>query len=104
MQHKRIMPNAHILTLSCQDRPGLVAAVAGLLFESGGNILEAQQFDDVETGRFFMRLVFDLDGDADALRTRFATLAAGHDMAWRLRPRDQRRKVMLLVSKFDHCL
>ena len=51
-----------ILTLSCEDRPGLVAAVAGLLFENGGNILEAQQFDDVETGRFFMRVVFDLDG------------------------------------------
>ena len=96
-----------ILTLSCEDRPGLVAAVAGLLFESGGNILEAQQFDDVETGRFFMRVVFDLD-DAEAagaaLGTRFQALAELHGMDWRLRRRDERKKVMMLVSKFDHCL
>src|SRR6187455_2908347 len=95
-----------ILTLSCEDRPGLVAAVAGLLFENGGNILEAQQFDDVETGRFFMRVVFDLDGGeaaGAALGTRFQTLAELHGMDWRLRRRDERMKVMMLVSKFDHC-
>jgi formyltetrahydrofolate deformylase len=95
---------AHILTLSCDDRPGLVAAVAGLLFEMGGNILEAQQFDDVETGRFFMRVLFDLAGETEALRARFAPLAGQHGMEWRLRRRDERKKVMLLVSKFDHCL
>ena len=104
MQHKQIMTNAHILTLSCDDRPGLVAAVAGLLFESGGNILEAQQFDDVETGRFFMRVLFDLDGDSGALRERLVPLAAQHAMEWRLRRKDERKKVMMLVSKFDHCL
>ena len=104
MQHKRIMRTAYILLLSCDDRPGLVAAVAGLLYESGGNILEAQQFDDVETGRFFMRIVFDLDGDCDALRDRFAGLASAHGMDWRLRSRDERKKAMLLVSRLDHCL
>ena len=96
-----------ILTLSCEDRPGLVAAVAGLLFENGGNILEAQQFDDVETGRFFMRVVFDLDdGEAAGatLGARFQALAELHGMDWRLRRRDERKKVMMLVSKFDHCL
>jgi formyltetrahydrofolate deformylase len=96
-----------ILTLSCEDRPGLVAAVAGLLFENGGNILEAQQFDDVETGRFFMRVVFDLDGGEGAgatLGPRFQALAELHGMDWRLRRRDERKKVMMLVSKFDHCL
>jgi formyltetrahydrofolate deformylase len=96
-----------ILTLSCEDRPGLVAAVAGLLFENGGNILEAQQFDDVETGRFFMRVVFDLDDGESAgatLGTRFQALAELHGMDWRLRRRDERKKVMMLVSKFDHCL
>ncbi|MBV9882271.1 MAG: formyltetrahydrofolate deformylase, partial [Sphingomonadaceae bacterium] len=98
------MERAHTLTLSCEDRPGLVASVATILFENGGNILEAQQFDDVETGRFFMRVVFDLDGDTDRLRARFAEAAARHGMDWRLRPRDERKKVMLLVSKFDHCL
>ena len=104
MQHKQIMTNGHILTLSCDDRPGLVAAVAGLLFESGGNILEAQQFDDVETGRFFMRVLFDLDGDSGALRERLVPLAAQHALEWRLRRKDERKKVMMLVSKFDHCL
>jgi formyltetrahydrofolate deformylase len=98
------MTTSHILTLSCEDRPGLVAAVAGILFESGGNILEAQQFDDVETGRFFMRVLFDLNGDSESLRGRFAEVATRYKMDWRLRARDERTKVMLLVSKFDHCL
>jgi formyltetrahydrofolate deformylase len=98
------MTQAYILTLSCADRPGLVAAVAGMLFENGGNILEAEQFDDLETDRFFMRLVFDLESDGEDLRARFAALAAQHDMDWSLRPRGHPRKVMMLVSKFDHCL
>jgi len=92
------------LTLSCEDRPGLVATVAGLLFESGGNILEAQQFDDVETGRFFMRILFELDGDPEPVRQRFTEVAERFAMDWRLRARGERKKVMLLVSKFDHCL
>lgn len=50
---------AMILTLSCDDRPGIVARVSALLFERGANILDAQQYDDQETGRFFMRVVFD---------------------------------------------
>ena len=48
----------YVLTLSCPDRPGIVAAVSTLLFENGQNILDAQQFDDIETGHFFMRVVF----------------------------------------------
>jgi formyltetrahydrofolate deformylase len=95
---------AHILSLSCDDRPGLVAAVSSNLFEEGGNILEAQQFDDPGTGRFLMRVLFDLPGESQAFRTRFAGLAERHGMDWKLRARDERRKVMLLVSKFDHCL
>jgi len=95
---------AYTLTLSCQDRPGLVAAVTSMLFENRGNILEAQQFDDLETGRFFMRVLFDLPGESGDFSERFAALAAQHGMEWKLRARDERRKVMLLVSKFDHCL
>jgi formyltetrahydrofolate deformylase len=85
----------------------LVAAVAGLLFENGGNILEAQQFDDVETGRFFMRVVFDLNAEAvgiDSLRERFAVVAEKNGMEWRLRAKAEKKRVLLLVSKFDHCL
>jgi formyltetrahydrofolate deformylase len=98
------MTTAYTLTLSCEDRPGLVAAVTSILFENGGNILQAQQFDDLETGRFFMRVVFDLPGESETLLARFAPLAERHAMAWRLRAQGERKKVMLLVSKFDHCL
>ena len=101
------MNKAYILTLSCDDRPGLVAAVAGFLRDNGGNILEAQQFDDLDTKRFFMRIKFDLDAapaDQEALSGRFSELAARHDMAWSLRAIDQRKRVLLLVSRFDHCL
>lgn len=51
----------YVLTLKCPNRPGIVATVATRLAESGGDILDAQQFDDVDTGRFFMRVVFRID-------------------------------------------
>lgn len=98
------MKNSYILTLSCDDRPGLVATVAGTLFEAGGNILEAQQFDDVLTKRFFMRVVFDTASPRAELETAVARMAAAHQLDCRLRARDERQKVLLLVSKFDHCL
>jgi formyltetrahydrofolate deformylase len=96
----------NILTLSCPDRPGIVAGVTGLLFKSGGNILEAQQFDDRETGKFFMRVVFDLAADQglEQFRTAFAAFAHDHRMEWQVRPRSERRRVLLMVSKLDHCL
>ena len=77
------------------------------LFDSGQNILDAQQYNDVETGQFFMRVVF---GEAtqrltlEELTLRFSQIAARFAMGWRLRDRGSRRRVMLLVSKFDHCL
>ncbi len=97
----------YVLTLSCPDRPGIVAAVATFLFEHGGNILEAQQFDDTESGRFFMRVMFARISDDNAvekLRTEFAPLAEKFGFDWRIRARSQKRRVLLLVSKFDHCL
>ncbi len=97
----------HILTLSCDDRPGLVAAVAGMLAEHGCNILDAQQFNDQETRRFFMRLVFERLAEAQslpALTEAVAGMAGRFRMEWRLRPRSYKRKTLLLVSKFDHCL
>lgn len=95
-----------ILTLSCPDRTGIVARVAALLFERGANILDAQQFDDEETGRFFMRVVFDLGADdsLDALREAFAGLAGQLAMDWSLRDPKQKRRVMILASQTDHCL
>ena len=96
-----------VLTLACPNRAGIVAAVAGHLFEAGLNILDAQQFDDTETDRFFMRVVFNpVEGlrDVEALREGFAPLAERFAMTWTLRDRSERRRVMIMVSKFDHCL
>ena len=95
----------HILSLSCPDQPGIVSRVTGLLFAVGGNIREAAQFEDQETGRFFMRVVFSLpERQADDLSARFATLADDYAMQWSVRRADVPRKVLILVSKFDHCL
>ncbi|WP_423603539.1 formyltetrahydrofolate deformylase [Sphingomonas sp. MS122] len=96
---------AHVLTLSCTDRPGLVATISGQLFGGGANILEAQQFDDVETGRFFMRILFDCPANAyAALHDGIAETAARFEMDWKLRARDRRTRTLLLVSRMDHCL
>jgi formyltetrahydrofolate deformylase len=94
-----------ILTLSCPDRPGIVARVSTLLFEHGANILDAQQFDDGETGRFFMRVVFSPGpGGAAAVRPGLEALAVDLSMDWSLRDPKARRRVMILASQTDHCL
>ncbi|NWK96197.1 formyltetrahydrofolate deformylase [Sphingobium lactosutens] len=96
----------YILTLSCANRPGIVARVSGHLFKFNGNIVEANQFDDADTGRFFMRVVFGMpeEQDSQALASEFAAIAEAFGMEWKIRPREQRTKVLLLASKFDHCL
>jgi formyltetrahydrofolate deformylase len=96
-----------VLTLSCPDRPGIVASVSAFLFANGQNILDAQQFDDVETGRFFMRVVFEAATSTpslDSLRAGFRDIGAEWQMEWQIRDRSVRRRVMLLVSRLDHCL
>lgn len=101
------MGNACTLTLYCADQPGLVAAVATFVASHRCNILEAQQFDDTAELRFFMRVVFERqEGAPDLadLRTEFAPLAERYGMTWKLRDNDARMRVMLMVSKFDHCL
>ncbi|KLD61900.1 formyltetrahydrofolate deformylase [Dyella japonica] len=100
-----IIPGQFVLTLSCPDRAGIVAAVSNHLAAQGGNIIEAQQFGDAETGRFFMRLVFEnAERDLEALKPGFDEFAKPFAMQLNLRNRAQRRRVLLLVSKFDHCL
>ena len=96
-----------ILTLSCVNRPGIVARVSTLLFEGGFNILDAQQFDDTETGNFFMRVEFNgasEAADVEAMRGKFAAIAGEFAMSWTWRSENERKKVALLVSRFDHCL
>ena len=93
-----------LLTLSCRNQPGIVAAIATTVFNLGGNITDASQYDDAEANRFFMRLVFAADGAVDAVRAALGAVAANYAMDWDLRRRDVPRKVLLMVSKFDHCL
>jgi len=104
-----MVPLSHRLTLSCANVPGIVAAVSAYLFEAGCNIQEAQQYDDVETGRFFMRIVFNVlerEGrpGTEALRDGFRPVADRFRMSWAIRAPGEKRRVMLLASRFDHCL
>ncbi len=96
----------HVLTLSCRNRPGIVAAVSTYLFQHGADIREAQQFDDAESGNFFARLAFDLVGGTGItmLREGFAALAEEFGLTWKISDHAVPRRVLLLVSKFDHCL
>ncbi|MDE1146451.1 MAG: formyltetrahydrofolate deformylase [Azospirillaceae bacterium] len=98
------MTTAYTLTISCTDRPGLVSIVSGAIFHNGGNIIDAHQFNDRETGLFFMRVVFETARPPAALHAAIADMAGAQGMIWRMRPRDEPQRVLLLVSKFDHCL
>jgi formyltetrahydrofolate deformylase len=96
-----------ILTLSCENKPGIVAAVSGYLFDGGFNILEANQYDDTETHRFFMRMLLNrvrAGIDHSGLKAGFEPIAEEFGMTWRMRPQTEKKRVMILVSKFDHCL
>ena len=99
------MPH-YSLTLSCPDRPGVVAAVSAHIFACGGNIQESSQYNDPETDRFFLRTVFVLADDARApdLVAGFDGLKLDFEMDLYLRPCGTRQRVLILVSKFDHCL
>ena len=97
----------YILTLSCGDRPGIVGAVGTFLAEHHGNIVESAQFGDVDTNRFMMRVCFErLAGAPDeaSLREAFGAIAGRFGMHWELHDASVRPRVLLMVSKFDHCL
>ena len=98
--------HSFVLRGSCTDRPGIVAAISDALFTGGFNILDAQQFDDALTGRFFFRSVFKAaePRDLDAVRAMLAPVLERIGMEGTVTAQSQPRKVMLLVSKFDHCL
>lgn len=100
-------PPRYVLTLSCGDRPGIVGAVGTFLAEHRCNIVESAQFGDVDTNRFMMRVCFErLAGAADetTLRDAFTIVAARFDMQWAMHDGLVRPRVLLMVSKFDHCL
>jgi len=95
-----------VLRLSCDDRPGLVAKVATVLADHGANITDAQQFDDPATGRFFMRVVFIVTGGGsiDDVRTAFSPVGTAIGADWTIHDAAELKRVLLMVSKFDHCL
>ena len=117
----------YVLTLSCADRPGIVAAVSGLLARRGGNIVESQQYGDRATGRFFMRVQFTAPGLAEpgaatepgtpagasgaagsgasgSLRGELTALAGDLGLDWELWDTAVRPRVLILVSRAGHCL
>ncbi|WP_286249156.1 formyltetrahydrofolate deformylase [Streptomyces graminofaciens] len=98
--------NEIVLTLSCADRPGIVAAVAGFLAERGFSIRESQQFGDEETGLFFMRVhaVADRSADLSELRSQFQRVAEPLGMNAALHDPGHRHRLLVMVSKQGHCL
>jgi formyltetrahydrofolate deformylase len=99
------MNHAFILTLSCPDRTGIVHAVSGFLLERGGNIEEAAQYNDHDTGLFFMRVQFACDQVSEAdLRTQLTSFATPFQMTWNLHNTTQPMPTVIFVSKEGHCL
>jgi len=99
------MTPAYVLNLSCPDRLGLVHAVSGFLFEHGGNIEEAAQYNDPATGLFFMRVQFACtEHDHAALSEHLASFAPPHEMRWSLHATHQAVPTVILVSREGHCL
>ena len=96
----------YVLTIQCESRRGIVAAISTYLAEHGCNITDAAQFDDELTGRFFSRIGFRSETGAtlDELRAGFADLAARFGMEWGMLPQAHRMKVLVMVSSFGHCL
>ena len=99
------MKHLYILTLSCPDRLGLVHAVSGFLLERGANIEEAAQYNDTDTGLFFMRVQFAcVQLTHEDLQTQLDFFAQPFEMRWRLHARAQPVRTVIMVSKEGHCL
>lgn len=98
--------HALVLTLSCKDQTGIVAAVSGLLAQEGCFISRSRSYGDRDTERFFMRLAFHptREGfDRERFRSLFAEVAERFAMTWRLAPASHRTKTVILLSRSDHC-
>lgn len=95
----------YALTVTCQSTRGIVAAIANFLVEQGCNITDSAQFDDQETGNFFMRVSFE-SGDADLaqMADRFTRTATEFDMTYEFHDEAVKMKVVIMVSRFGHCL
>lgn len=102
--------NKYVLTLTCAERPGIVHAVTGLLLKHHGDIRELKQHDDQRSGTLFMRIEFDVAEAKDVpaeiaeLESSLGKLADEHQATWGLRPSGKKKRVVVMVSKFGHCL
>ncbi|MDQ8703983.1 formyltetrahydrofolate deformylase [Streptomyces sp. LHD-70] len=97
----------HVLTLDCPESPGIVHAVSRFLVEHDSDIIDNQQFGDRRDGHFYMRVRFSTPGGgstAEQMRRDFEAVAAPLAMRWNLEPVSTRRRVLIMVSKYDHCL
>ncbi|HWR86132.1 MAG TPA: formyltetrahydrofolate deformylase [Rhodoglobus sp.] len=93
-----------ILTLVCEDRPGIVHAISGAIVEADGNITESQQFSSEDTGRFFMRLQVESAAGRDRFETALAPVIERYGMDWKLDVVGRPLRTLVLVSKAGHCL
>lgn len=100
------MTFSYTLGFSCPDQPGIVHSVTSFIVDIGGNITESRQFEDRENELFFMRVEFDVKTtvEIEGLKSKFAEVANKFAMKWRLANSNQREKVLIMVSKFEHCL
>ena len=97
----------HVLTIACPERPGIVHAVTGFLLEQGRDIVELKHFGDRRAGQFFMRIEMagaDAPGLTDSMNKAFEPLGRELQIQWTLTPKGTKRRVLIMVSKFDHCL
>ncbi|WP_424889626.1 formyltetrahydrofolate deformylase [Streptomyces sp. XH2] len=99
-------PEQYVLTLSCPDKQGIVHAVSSYLFMTGCNIEDSQQFGDHDTGLFFMRVHFGAEAPVtlEKLRASFAAIGDSFQMDWQIHRADEKMRIVLMVSKFGHCL
>lgn len=98
--------NKFTLTVSCASRCGIVAAISSFLAANGCNITDSSQFDDSDTGRFFMRVSFVAPPECDirSLHAGFAPAAEAFDMVHEFHDARGKMKVVIMVSRFGHCL
>ncbi|MDJ0314914.1 formyltetrahydrofolate deformylase [Arthrobacter sp. H35-D1] len=116
-QPGRVDTADYVLTLDCPDAPGIVHSLSGVLLDAGCDIVDNRQFSDRQhlrakpgepepDGHFFMRLHFSAPASTGLERLKAAVepLAQRHHMRWQLRPHGAKRRVLIMVSKFEHCL
>ncbi|MHA6969137.1 formyltetrahydrofolate deformylase [Glutamicibacter bergerei] len=102
--------NIYVLTFTCAERSGIVHAVTGLLLKHQGDIRELKQHDDQRSGTLFMRIEFEICNQPDTsqdiaeLEASLEELAQEYQAQWGMRAAGKKKRVVVMVSKFGHCL